>query len=203
MIKTLKHMKISELITQEGLRFDENFSLEKNGLYEKYKRVYLVFLNCFNSKKRKSKGVLLAGGIGTGKTMLMRVFQRLLLSTERSFKWANAYELKDIIETSGTAEVKRLYGRELKSDLYLDDIGVIAAEFMKYGNTTNILAELILERYDLFISEGYKTHLSTNLPPASSDPKVPTVKKILTARAIDRVREMCEIITFEGQSLRN
>ena len=61
MIKTLKHMKISELITQEGLRFDENFSLEKNGPYEKYKRVYLVFLNCFNSKKRKSKGVLLAG----------------------------------------------------------------------------------------------------------------------------------------------
>lgn len=196
-------MKFSEIIIQEGKKITPNFSLDANNLRKNYQTVYEGFKNSFICPLGcPKKGFLHVGGVGVGKTILMRIFQRIMRNTERRFKWLSAYELKDLLEIEGVAWVKKHYGRDLKQDLYIDDIGVTSSDYMKYGNTTNILAELLLERYDLFISEGYLTHLSTNLPPRHNDAKVPTLEKILTARVMDRVREMCQIITFEGGSLR-
>ncbi len=196
-------MKVSELIISIGKQFEPNFNLSENTLFETYRSVYDIFSRSLRVKSAKSKGVILLGGVGTGKTLLMRIFQLLLRNTNRSFRWCTATDLKDLVEEFGAVKAKQLYGKDLKCDLYLDDIGVISASFMRYGNATNILAELVLERYELFINEGYKTHFSSNLPlitpPNSKDP---SIQKILTERAYDRLREMCAVVSVNGKSLR-
>ena len=96
-----------------------------------------------------------------------------------------------------------MYGFDLKCDLYIDDIG-FSVDVKRYGNTVNIITEILMERYDLFVSTGIKTHLSSNIMTQITNDiaNKPTLKLMYGARIIDRMKEMCEIVTFKGKSQR-
>ena len=61
-----------------------------------------------------------------------------------------------------------------------------------------------MERYELFITSGFKTHLSSNLVTAikNNTENLPTLEKVYGNRVLDRVKEMCDLITWKGESLR-
>lgn len=192
--------KISELIVQIGKEaYGENFNLEEGKIKEAYKQVYQTFCNRLKGKSKKS--VFLIGGVGVGKTAMMKVYQRLLKDTESRFKWVNSYELKDMSEIMTISEIKDVYGRNLNCDLYIDDIG-FSIDVKRYGNTVNIISEIIMERYDLYIQSGYLTHFSSNIIPTSKIDNLPTIEKMYGVRVLDRMKEMCNLITFNGESLR-
>jgi DNA replication protein DnaC len=96
-----------------------------------------------------------------------------------------------------------MYGFDLKHDLYIDDIG-FSVDVKRYGNTVNIITEILMERYDLFVSTGIKTHLSSNIMThiVNDINNKPTLKIIYGARIVDRIKEMCEVIIFKGNSQR-
>lgn len=181
--------------------YGDKFNLDDKDLLENYKTVYEYFLK--EKQKRSKKGLLLIGGLGVGKSAMMKIMQRLFKDTEARFKWVNAYELKDLSEVYTTSQIKEMYGYDLKMDLYIDDIG-ISLDVKRYGNTVNIITEILMERYDLYINAGYKTHLSSNLVTniTNNIKKIPTLRMVYGARAFDRMIEMTNVIIFKGESQR-
>ncbi len=149
------------------------------------------------------KGMLIIGDIGVGKTLMMRVMQSLFKDTERSFKWTSSMEFKYMMEDGMTAsEILELYGKNYKGDILIDDIGVGQVNTNTYGNLTNIIAEILWERSELYVSTGIKTHLTSNLKTSVKDSDEKTLKKMYGDRVLDRLVEMNNLIIWEGKSLR-
>lgn len=194
----------SQAIRILGGKMNKSFDIESEPRQTVYKKVYENFSNGLEAID-SGKGVLLVGSIGVGKSMLMKIMQKLFKDSLRGFKWLTCYEIVDLMEYYTAAEIKSLYGKELKMDLYLDDIGVGNSVYNKFGNTSNIIAEILIERYELFISEGYRTHVSSNKVTSldkSQYPDVVTLETMYGDRVVDRLKEMCEVIAWKGESLR-
>lgn len=186
--------KVSEVISEIGVRFyGDKFSISDKNIFESYKKTFEII-------SKNNKGCLVIGGIGAGKSAMMQVMQILFRDSDRRFKWVTASELKDMAEEMTTGQIKQIYGYDMKKDLYIDDIG-FTLDVKRFGNTINIISELIMERYELFIATGIKTHLSSNLL-IKGDENAATIEKLFGSRILDRMKEMCEIVTFNGTSLR-
>jgi DNA replication protein DnaC len=192
---------VSDLLTSIGKEiYGDDFSLENEVVKEVYKKTYTALVK---NKLNKNKGVCIIGGIGAGKTAMMKVYQRLLKDTPMRFKLVNGYDLKDLSELYTTEQIKDSYGGSYYGDLYIDDIG-FASGVKRYGNDVNLIRDILIERYDLFISSGYKTHLSSNIVAFMKNDikEMPTLQKLYGERVVDRIKEMCELIIFKGESKR-
>lgn len=196
-------MRGKELILQVGHELmSEDFNLDDPEIESNYQKVYEHFCNIAVGKgKNKKYGLFVVGNIGAGKTAMMRVMQRLFKDTPASFKLVTAYELKDMSEIYTVLEIKEMYGYKLDKDLLIDDIG-IGIETKRYGNTVNIISEIIMDRYDLFVKTGIRTHFTSNLKPKSEMQNVKTIESLYGTRCLDRMQEMCVATIFNGKSLR-
>ena len=196
-------MRGSEAIQIIGSQMFIDFSISEEPLRSVYKTVYTK-LTAALPENDKSKGIAILGGLGVGKSAMMKIYQKMFLGSPRSFKWVNSIRLRDLMEEMSVLEIKNEFGSGLKSDLYIDDLGVFRGLSSKYGNSVNIVSEIILDRYDLFVSCGYKTHISSNLPLSlpEGNPNIPTIELIYGARVKDRLFEMCDFISINGKSLR-
>jgi|JI9StandDraft_1071089.scaffolds.fasta_scaffold26799_3 DNA replication protein DnaC len=200
MVNELKTGK--DLVMEFGTSmYGEVFSLHDKDVSDIYQSTYNYFVK--RSKGKVKKGLLVIGGLGVGKSAMMKIMQRIFKDTDSGFRWVNSYDLKDLSELYTVSQIKEMYGYDLKMDLYIDDIG-IAVDVKRYGNTVNIITEILMERYDLFINSGFKTHISSNLLTAiaSDNNSVPTLKSVYGARILDRIKEMTDVIKFKGDSQR-
>jgi hypothetical protein len=64
-----------------------------------------------------------------------------------------------------------------------------------FGNTTNVMAEILTDRYRLFIDKGIKTYTISNLDMSS-------LNEVYGERLHDRIGEMSNIIMVDGDSFR-
>ncbi len=148
----------------------------------------------FNSVFSLDKSILLMGNVGTGKTMLMRIFQRLLmLKSETTFACRHIREIANMYIEDGAGVLNTWDGK----DLFIDELGLTEKENVKrWGNNANIVSEIIMHRYDKFVYDGVKTHFCTNLTEqqlaSEYDPRV-----------WSRIKEMCNIIPLTGTDRRN
>ncbi len=84
--------------------------------------------------------------------------------------------------------IGKLYQSETRTYCF-DDLGT--ENNLKYfGNECNVMAEIILSRYDLFISKKLQTHITTNLSATE-------IEKYYGNRVRSRLREMVNLIAFE------
>jgi hypothetical protein len=194
-------MSGKEAIEKVGLLMNKDFSLNVAGLENVYKAVYGIFIDGMDRTVRR-KGVMAIGGVGCGKTTCIRIMHRLFRDSSCRFLSKRASEIKDLVETVPLSEIKQDLGYGLKCDLYIDDFGVNGAEIKKYGTVISVLGELILDRYELYINEGFLLHISLNLLPESDEEGVVTVKSVFGDRVYDRLREMTTPIVFTNKSLR-
>jgi DNA replication protein DnaC len=205
--ETYTQIRGSEAVIKVGKTIHADFDISDELIKSIYKQGYENFVNNLAPEIRE-KGIALVGSIGVGKSTLMRVLQTLFLETRSKFMWVNAIEFTDMIRERGidsASEIKDMYGKNLKRDVYFDDLGMGSIDFKKYGNAINIVAEILLERYELFISSGIRTHFSSNLPlkvNKENYPGVITLQDLYGDRIIDRLTEMCTKIAWKGTSLR-
>jgi hypothetical protein len=73
-----------------------------------------------------------------------------------------------------------------------DDLGTEQSQ-KYFGNECNVMAEILLSRYDLFISKGILTHVTTNLSASELEEKYGN-------RLRSRMREMFNLVAFDKNS---
>jgi DNA replication protein DnaC len=143
------------------------------------------------------KGIMLTGPIGCGKTSLMSLM-RLVPAKERNFTIKTARDISfefiqegyDVInrysKLSFTGTGPRIY--------CFDDLG--AEQNLKYyGNSCNVMGEILLSRFDLFDSVGMVSHVTTNL--AAAD-----IESTYGARVRSRMRAMFNLIHLQSTDKR-
>jgi energy-coupling factor transporter ATP-binding protein EcfA2 len=147
---------------------------------------------CFQFGINLSKGILLTGPIGCGKTSLMNLM-KYLTATEHKFFVKPCRDIsfefiQDGYQIIHKYSIGKLYQSEPRTYCF-DDLGT--ENNLKYfGNECNVMAEILLSRYDLFISKKLQTHITTNLSATE-------IEKHYGNRVRSRLREMVNLIAYD------
>ena len=147
---------------------------------------------CFQYGINLNKGILLTGPIGCGKTSLMNLM-KYLTATENKFFVKPCRDISFEFIQDGYQIIHKyskgkLYEFEPKT-ICFDDLGT--ENNLKYfGNECNVMAEILLSRYDLFISKKLQTHITTNLSATE-------IEKHYGNRVRSRLRQMVNLIAYD------
>jgi DNA replication protein DnaC len=141
------------------------------------------------------KGLLLMGGVGIGKSTLMQFFVKNQVC---SYRIMSCRDIESKFSTDGDDIVRQCsYMQPVASNsdpfshkeigMCFDDLGT-EANAKHYGKEKNVMAEIILNRYDNML-DFRATHITTNL-------NAERLKAEYGARVTDRMREMFNVIEF-------
>lgn len=149
---------------------------------------------CIQYGINSNKGILLSGPIGCGKTSFMNLM-KYLAPTENKFSVKPCRDISFEFIQDGYEIILRyskgkLYQSEPRTYCF-DDLGT--ENNLKYfGNECNVMAEILLSRYDLLISKKLQTHITTNLSASE-------IEKQYGNRVRSRLRELCNLIAFDSK----
>ncbi|MBL7909802.1 MAG: cell division protein ZapE [Bacteroidia bacterium] len=139
-----------------------------------------------------NKGILLNGPIGCGKTSLMSLM-RFYEPANQRFNIKSCRDISFDFIQSGYDAIHRYSRRSFEQHNPLtwcfDDLGT-ESNLKYYGNECNVMAEVLLSRYDLFVSRKLLTHLTTNLSASE-------IEEQYGNRVRSRLREMFNLIAFD------
>jgi hypothetical protein len=139
-----------------------------------------------------TKGIMLTGPIGCGKTSIITLM-KLVPKPDRAFTLKPSRDVSfefiqegyEIIHQYG----KRSYTHAGPKAYCFDDLG--AERSLKYfGNECNVMAEIILSRYDHYMMADMVTHVTTNLSATE-------LEESYGARVRSRMREMFNLLAFQ------
>ena len=138
-------------------------------------------------------------GIEEKKLMLIPIFKdhnermKYLTSTEHKFSVKPCRDISfEFIQDGYSIIHKYSKGRLYESDpkIYcFDDLG-LENNLKYYGNECNVMAEILLSRYDIFISKKNPTHITTNLSASE-------IETNYGNRVRSRMREMFNLIAYD------
>ena len=137
------------------------------------------------------KGILLTGPVGCGKTTmlsLMRFYEpiqnRFIIKSCRDISFEFIKEGYETIHKYSRSS----FQNQVNKTYCFDDLGT--ENNLKYfGNECNVMAEILLSRYDLFVSRKLVTHLTTNLSATE-------IEEMYGNRVRSRMREMFNLVSF-------
>ena len=153
-----------------------------------------------------TKGLMVCGNVGVGKTEMMRLFTT---NPQASFGFIGCRQISDSYSFTANNEspedMLRHYSvlrKAAKPHPYnceqigvcFDDLGTETIPAMNYGNSKNVMAEIIMNRYDNRLPYNM-THITTNL----------TGEKITAfygPRFTDRIRQMFNQVVFVSEKSR-
>lgn len=147
---------------------------------------------CYQLNINLEKGILLTGPIGCGKTTLMTLMKHLAPADNKfsvkpcrdiSFEF-----IHDGYQIIHKYSIGKLYQSEPRTYCF-DDLGT-ENNLKYYGNECNVMAEILLSRYDLFISKKLQTHITTNLSASE-------IENHYGNRVRSRLRKMVNLIAFD------
>lgn len=164
---------------------------------EVYRKQYSSTFAGFQIPKfSPDKGILLMGEPGSGKTQLMRIFQRILLGLQspNHFRFFVAWQVANEYQSVGLQAIEKW--RNFKHTCF-DEIAISRDREIRnsWGNRSNVVEDLILMRYDLFDVHGVLSHFTTNATPHS-------FAEIYQPRTVSRILGMCNVIVLTGTDRR-
>ena len=134
------------------------------------------------------KGILLSGPVGCGKTSLMKLL-RHIVPHQKNYEVIPARNITFSFNNLGYKTIED-YGN---NNYYcFDDLGVEATG-RHFGKDSNVMGEIILSRYDLFLKNKIKTHATTNL-------NAQEIENLYGNRVRSRMRQLFNLIAFDMES---
>lgn len=194
--QTYDYNKAFNWIEGKGkMMYGKNFALNQSDLPVLYKLLAYYLKDEKTANKYGlsiEKGILLTGPIGVGKTSLINIFKFFLKNEDRYIIKTCRDISFEFIEDG--YNVIHKYSRGISRQVAVksfcfDDLGV-ESSLKYYGNECNVMAEILLSRYDLFVSQKIITHVTTNLSASE-------IEEIYGNRIRSRMREMFNLISFE------
>ena len=137
------------------------------------------------------KGILLSGPVGCGKTSLMKLL-RHIVPLQRPYEVIPCRNVTFGFNHLGFKTVEE-YGN---TKFYcFDDLGVEPTGRF-YGKDLNVMGEVLLSRYELYLStkRKIKTHATTNL-------NAEELEERYGNRVRSRMRELFNLIAFDKMSI--
>ncbi|WP_348825668.1 ATPase [Flavobacterium aestuarii] len=150
---------------------------------------------CYQYNINLNKGILLSGPVGCGKTSLMNLMKHLT-PTEHKFILKPCRDISFEFIQDGYQIIHKyskgkLYESESKT-ICFDDLG-IENNLKYYGNECNVMAEILLSRYDIFTTKKIQTHITTNLSASE-------IENAYGNRVRSRLRELCNLVAYDRSS---
>lgn len=142
------------------------------------------------------KGVLLTGPVGCGKTTLMSLMKTIAFGKNKFIIKACREISFEFIEDGFSVIHKYSRGtlyQYLPKDYCFDDLGT-ESSLKYYGNECNVMAEILLTRYDLFVAQKLITHVTTNLSASE-------IEEVYGNRVRSRMRAMFNLVAFDKDSI--
>ncbi|WP_269686358.1 ATPase [Flavobacterium lacustre] len=142
-----------------------------------------------------SKGILLSGPIGCGKTSIMSLIKpftsplseyKIKTCRELSFEFA-----KKGFETINYYTLKQANQSKLTGYCF-DDLGA-EQQIKHFGNDCNVMAEVLLGRYEQFVENKCITHITSNLSASE-------IERIYGNRIRSRMRSMFNLVAFDKEA---
>ena len=143
-----------------------------------------------------NKGLMLSGPIGCGKTTLLELM-KLIAVPEKKYFFSTTREVSFEFIQEGYEVIQRyskgIPGKYTQKNFAFDDLGT-ERNLKYYGNECNIMAEILLSRYELFVAHKYVTHITTNLSATELEDNYGN-------RVRSRLRKMCNLIFFDKEAV--
>lgn len=182
--------------------FGSHFKLFPEDFALIYRLIIYAIEDKKETKKHKldlKKGILLSGPIGCGKTSLMTLI-RFFFKSSKQYQIKSTRDISFEFEKEGFKVINRYrknplnlsYSNPVPNIYCFDDLGVEQVQ-KHFGNACNVMAEILLSRYDLFVGKGLPTHLTTNLSATEIEEKYGN-------RVRSRMREMFNLEAFDKDS---
>lgn len=143
------------------------------------------------------KGLIITGPVGCGKTSILKIMHSFM-PKDRKFVVRPCCRITQDYMNDGHKTIQRYtsdsFGLYSKKPLTIcfDDLGV-EENANHFGNTRNVMAEILLNRYEYFMECHMLTYLTTNLKSSELEEKY-------GLRLRSRIRQMCQLIAFSPDS---
>lgn len=174
------------------LLFGKNFKIYEEDEVVLYKLcIYFIrdFDACSKLNIDPNKGILLSGPVGCGKTSLMKLL-RHIVPHQKPYEIIPARNITFAFNNIGYKTIEE-YG---SSSFYcFDDLGVETTG-RHFGRDCNVMGEILLSRYDLFLHNKVRTHATTNL-------NAQELEERYGNRVRSRMRQLFNLIAFNEQSI--
>lgn len=173
-------------------KYGPNFKLyieDKEIIYKLLIYAIRAESNCAEYGIDLNKGILLTGPVGCGKTSLMNLL-KLFVYPEFDYPVISTRHISAEFYADGYQVIHK-YGKASKVYCF-DDLG-IENNIKQFGNQTNCMAEILLNRYDLHVNQGIVTHATTNLNAVE-------LEKLYGNRVRSRLRSLFNLLVFDSKS---
>lgn len=144
-----------------------------------------------------SKGIFFYGNPGTGKTSIFKIIQNISKTYNLKNLWFPIVTTSDVVQEFNTDKHKDFVIKKYTRGNYMfDDLGAEGqANNIHVFGKEEIFIRILESRYNLFISKGIITHVTSNL-------NISEISKRYGKRVEDRFYEMFNFIEIEGGSRR-
>jgi len=173
------------------LLFGNNFKTYKEDREILFKLCNYFIKDEINCKKLNidiNKGILLTGPVGCGKTSLMKLLQ-YIVPHQKSYKIIPTRNITFAFNHTGYKTIEHFGNNNFYC---IDDLGVEPTG-RYFGKDCNVVGEILLSRYDLFLEHKLKTHATSNLNAQELEDRYGN-------RVRSRMRQLFNLIAFDNNS---
>ncbi|WP_324522758.1 MULTISPECIES: ATPase [unclassified Flavobacterium] len=143
-----------------------------------------------------TKGIILSGPVGCGKSSMMFLCN-FFTNQMHNYKIIPCRDIAFNFATKGYEALLPFTKKEDKqtkmNNICFDDLGT-EKQIKYFGNECNVMAEILLTRYDNFINNKTITHITTNLSASE-------LETCYGDRVRSRMRQMFNLISYNKDSI--